>query len=119
MKNHFDLELRTFQFTKDVSFLIKRLPKNIINFNFSKQLIRSASAIGANYIEANEPLGRKDLIMRMRIARKEAKESTYWLKLILETNDPSDPECNKLFNEAMELKLILSKIIENLNKTHI
>ena len=79
-------------------------------------MIRSGTSVGANYIEANDPLGEKDLIMRMKIARKEAKESAYWLRLILETNEPSDPDGKILLNEAVQLKLILTKIINTLIK---
>ena len=52
-----------------------------------KQLIRAATSVGANYIEANEALGKKDFLMRIRICRKEAKECGYWLKLV-EVNHP-------------------------------
>ena len=51
--------------------------------------------------------------MRLKIARREAKESAYWLRLILESNEKPDPDCKTLHNEAIELKLILSKMIDN------
>ena len=83
----YDLEERTFQFAKAVRLFVKQLPKTIANIEDSRQLIRSSGSVGANYIEANESLGKKDFLMRMRIARKEAKESAYWLRLIHETNN--------------------------------
>jgi four helix bundle protein len=68
--------------------------------------------VGANYIEANEALSKKDFVMRIKICRKEAKESAYWLRLIVETNDGDS--CLKgrdLLDEAIELKKILSSIL--------
>ena len=62
-----------------------------------RQLIRASSSIGANYIEANESLSEKNFIMRIKICRKEAKESRYWLRLIDTQENP------KLENERNEL----------------
>jgi four helix bundle protein len=77
----FDLENRTFKFTKEVSKFLKNVPKNFINNEILKQVIRSSRSVGANYIEANECLSKKDFIMRIKICRKEAKKTIYWLKL--------------------------------------
>ncbi len=109
----YDLEERTFQFAKQSSLFVKNLPKSISNIEYSKQLVRSSSSVGANYIEANESLSKKDFIMHLRISRKEAKESVYWLRLISETNETilSD-KCKELIQEAIELKKIFSAIIE-------
>ena len=73
-KHVYDLEERTFIFAKDVRFFIKTIPKTIINIEDAKQLVKSSGSIGANYIEANESLGKKDFLMRSKISRKEAKE---------------------------------------------
>ena len=77
----YDLEERTFLFTKRVIEYVKKLPKGLPYSEISKQLVRSAGSVGANYIEANESLSKKDFIMRVKISKKEAKESLYWLKL--------------------------------------
>lgn len=109
----YDLEERTFVFAKDIRLFIKNLPYSIANNEDSKQLIRSSGSIGANYLEANESLSKKDFILRVKISRKEAKESNYWLRLISETNDlKNKDEVNRLINESIELKKILSAIIE-------
>jgi four helix bundle protein len=109
----YDLEERTFQFAKEISLFLKTLPNNLSNIEYGKQLIRSSASVGANYIEANEALSKKDFKMRARICRKEAKESAYWLRLIQETNSQSiSSKIIKLFNEAIELKKIFSSIIE-------
>ena len=76
------LERRTLAFAQAVKSLVKSVQKTIPNVEFSKQLIRSSSSIGANYIEANESLGKKDFIMHVRISCKEARETIYWLNLI-------------------------------------
>ncbi|MBI4050188.1 MAG: four helix bundle protein [Candidatus Doudnabacteria bacterium] len=109
----YDLEERTFEFAKAVAVYCKQLPKNASNLEYGKQCIRSSASSGANYIEANESLSKKDFLMRIKICRKEAKESAYWLRLIVETNDePFSREGNSLMNEAIELKKIFSSILE-------
>ena len=109
----YDLEERAFQFAKSVCLFLKNIPKTISNVEYSKQVIRSSSSVGANYIEANESLGKKDFVMHLRISRKEAKESVFWIRLISETNDVDFGEkCKELIQEATELKKIFSAIIE-------
>ena len=109
----YDLEERTYEFAKAVALFCKKLSKNLSNISYIKQVIRSSSSIGANYIEANESLGKKDFMMRIKICRKEAKETAYWLKLIIETNPPEfSKEGKELYDESIELKKIYSSILE-------
>ena len=109
----YDLEERTFQFAKTVRLFVKTLPKTIANLNDGRQLIRASGSVGANYREANESLSKKDFLMRIKISRKEAKESAYWLRLIGETNEVQNGlEIQCLQQEARELKKILSSILE-------
>lgn len=109
----YDLEERTFVFARDIRFFVKSLPYSIANVEDSRQLVKSSGSVGANYREANEALSKKDFLMRIKISRKEAKESVYWLRLINETNDLKKPEEGlRLQNEATQLKKILSAIIE-------
>jgi four helix bundle protein len=82
----YDLEQRTFLFAKDIRLVVKTLPKTIANIEDSKQVVKASGSVGANYIEANESLGKKDFLMRIKISRKESKEGAYWLRLINETN---------------------------------
>ena len=111
MKRIYDLEERTFEFTKAVRLFAKTLPRTIANIEDVKQLVRSSGSVGANYREANEALGKKDFLMRIRISRKEAKESVYWPRVIRETNSLDDPrEIDRLMVEANELTKILSAI---------
>ncbi len=109
----YDLEERTFQFARRVRFYIKKLPKTIANVEDGKQVIRSSASVGANYIEANEALSKKDFMMRIKISRKEAKESAYFLRLIHETNiHEFENEGVELHEESVQLKKIFSSIIE-------
>lgn len=111
--NKYDLEARTLRFAINVRKYLRKLPKTVSNIEDGKQVVRSSGSIGANYIEANEALSRKDFAMRIKISRKESKESGYWLKIIVANNDRIySPESNDLIKEAEELKKIFSTILE-------
>ncbi len=107
----FNLEKRTTDFAKRVIRLTNTLPKNSVNSRLSGQVVGSAGSIGANYREANDALGKKDFILRLKIARREAKECIHWLELIAEANKPLEKRMGKLMMEANELKNILSAIV--------
>jgi len=116
-KRVYDLEERTFKFARDVRIFIKKLPKTTANFEDVKQVVRSSGSVGANYIEANEKLSDKDFDFRIKISRKEAKETIYWLRLIRDTNDNIDEEMiDNLISEVTELRKILSAILIKRNK---
>jgi len=109
----YDLEERTFQFAKGVRMFVKTLPKTIANIDDAKQLVRASGSVGANYREANEALSKKDFLMRIKISRKESKESAYWLRLIHETNRlDNGQQALQLFQEANEPLKIFSSILE-------
>lgn len=86
--------------------------RTIQNIEDIKQVTRSSGSVGANYIEANESFSKKDFAFRIKICRKEAKESAYWLRLILETNEniPNEKDGKLLLLESIELKKIFSSI---------
>jgi len=112
-KPKYDLEDRTFKFAKDVRLFVKTLPETTAKFEDIKQVVRVSGSVGANYIEANESLGKKDFLMRIKICRKEAKECVYFLGLLNETNELENKnEAARLIQEAIELKKIFSSIIE-------
>jgi len=90
---------------------VKDLPKTLANIEDGKQLIRASGSVGANYIEAEEALSKKDFIMRIKISRKEAKESKYWLELI-ESKMDRIKEKESLIQEAAELTKIFGAIVE-------
>jgi four helix bundle protein len=107
----YDLEERTLNFARSVVNFCKKLPKSAIEGEITKQLVRAATSVGANYIEANEALGKKDFLMRIRICRKEAKESGYWLKLLEVSNPDSRQEQEIFLKESTELTKIFSSIL--------
>jgi len=107
----YNLEERTYLFAKDCRLLIQKLSKTISNIEDCKQLVKSSGSIAANYIEANEKLTDKDFKFRLKIARKEAKESVLWLKLLRDLNNKFKIELSELMQEAEELRKILSAII--------
>lgn len=110
--NYYDLEKRTLGFAIHVRQFVKKLSRTISNIEDGKQVIKSSGSVGANYIEANKALSKKDFKHRIKISRKEAKESVYWLKIIVANNHPGlFAEGNELINEAIEYKKIFSSIL--------
>ena len=107
----YNLEDRTLEFSKNLIALCKKLPKNSINLPIVSQVVRSGTSIGANYREANDGLGKKDAVHSLRISRKEAKETSYWLELLLDSNTSLELELNPLIKECVELRNILSSMI--------
>ncbi len=111
----YDLEERTLRFAKDVRIFIKMLSKTPANIEDIKQVIRSSGSIGANYIEANEAVSKKDTLYRMKVCRKESKETRYWFRL-LDTDENKNLEMKRdeLIQEATELMNIFGAIIKKL-----
>ena len=108
----YDMEERTYQFAKRVRALVKLLPRTLANIEDIRQLVRASGSVGANYIEANESCSKKDFLLRAKIARKEAKESRYWLRLLdCQNRDDADSEREALIQESTELMNILGAMI--------
>jgi four helix bundle protein len=101
-KKRRELEERTYTFAKAVIDFIEHSPRTISGIEIAKQVVRSAGSVGANYIEANESLGKKDFLLRLRICRKEAKETVYWLKLIPVKQDIMISQRDTLLQEATD-----------------
>ena len=108
----YDLEARTFVMAQRVRRFVKQLPRTVANVEDVKQLIRASGSVGANYIEANESLSKKDFVVRIKICRKEAKECRYWLHL-LETGERQQvhEERELLVQEATELMKIFGSVM--------
>ncbi len=106
----YDLEERTLRLAQDARNFVKKLPRTICSIEDCKQLVRSSGSVGANYIEANESLSKKDFYYRIKICRKEAKETVYWLKLIDTKNDTLERERESLIKESVELTKIFGSI---------
>ena len=110
-KRNYDLEERTARFAERCREYVKKLPKTISNIEYGKQLIRASGSQASNYIEANESLSKKDFKMRVKICRKEAKESRLWLRLS-ESRVETQQEKEELTTEATELMKIFGSILE-------
>ena len=110
----YDLEDRTLEFARRVRKFVKLLPKTIANIEDIKQFIKASVSVGANYIEANESLGKKDFRMRIKISRKESKESRYWLRLVdISDDEELRKERDSLIRESTELMNIFGAILQN------
>jgi len=107
----YDLEERTYRFTRDLIAFTDKVPRTIANLEILKQVIRSAGSIGANYIEANECLGKKDFAMRIKISKKESKETIYWLCLLQISDFDVNKRRDELVQEETELMKILGSIL--------
>ena len=110
----YNLQERTIVFSRDIRDFINNLPKTITNIEIGRQMMRSAGSIGANYIEADEALSKKDFIMRIKICRKEAKESRHWLELSITSNENTELN-SRLIDECTQLIKIFSTIIKKVN----
>lgn len=113
IKKKYDLEERTAVYAERIREFCLKAPKNFANNEYIPQLLRAGSSPGANYIEANEKIGDKDFIMKIKTCRREAKESSYWLRLIItDGSEVMERERNILRQEAKELVLIFSAILK-------
>ena len=109
----YDLEERTFRFAQRVREFVKKLPKTLANIEDSVQLVDASGSVGANYIEANEAISKKDFAYRIKICRKESKESRYWLRLVDTNGELSlERERKELIQEATELMKIFGSIVQ-------
>lgn len=110
----YDLEERTFEFARDIRDFSRKAPMTLSNYEDFKQLIRATVSVGANYIEANENVGDKDFIFRIKLCRKESKESRFFLRLIyIDNNEKLEKERQDYIREATELMNIFGAIIRN------
>ena len=106
----YDLEERKALFAEQSRAFVKRLRRTIGNVEDAKQFIRASGSIGANYIEANEAIGKKDFVMKIKICRRETKETCYWLRL-LEVDGRFERQRQQLSAEARELMNIFGAIL--------
>jgi len=105
-----ELEDRTRRFALAVIQFIASLPKSQTTDVIGRQLLRSATSVGANYREANRAESRPDFIHKIALVEKEAAEACYWLELLLDTSTGSSESTSKLLKESNELLAIFSTI---------
>lgn len=109
-KHKFDLEERTTKFSEEIIILCKSIKLSITVETIVKQLIRSTTSVGANYMEANGSDSKKDFKNKISICKKEAKETMYWLRLLAIAYPEKKIELRKYWKEAHELALIFASI---------
>ncbi|OGZ34838.1 MAG: four helix bundle protein [Candidatus Portnoybacteria bacterium RIFCSPHIGHO2_01_FULL_39_19] len=112
-KQKYDLEERTSKFGKQIIDFANKITKNSITNPLINQLVRAGTSIGANYCEADEAVSKKDFVNKIAIAKKEAKETKYWLKMVSHASPGLSLESDKLWQETQELNLILAAIIRS------
>lgn len=112
----YDLEERTIKFSEAIVDFSKKLPRNLTVNPLISQLIRAGTSIGANYSEADEASSKKDFVNKIFIAKKETKETKYWLRIIAHAAPEFAEEARKLWKEAQELNLIFAAIIRSSRK---
>jgi four helix bundle protein len=110
-KKKYDLEERTARFGEAIIELVKTFPQDSINSPLISQIVRAATSIGANYMEADGAESKKDFQHKISICKKEAKETKHWLRMIAKANPGRRDECQKLLKEAQEFSLIFSSIL--------
>ncbi|MEM6886009.1 MAG: four helix bundle protein [Verrucomicrobiota bacterium] len=110
-KRQFDLEERTEKFAQEVRRALRQIKPSLMTESDIRQVIRSSGSVGANYIEANESVSKKDFALRIKYCRKEAKETAYWLRLLQDQVPPNvKPELIRLEQESKELTNIFGAI---------
>jgi four helix bundle protein len=108
----FDLEERTSLFAVQVRDFLETIPNTDSNRIYKQQLLRSSSSIGANYIEANDAIGKRDFAMKIKTSRRESKESAFWIRLIrVQPDESSQATAARLLDEARQFVRIFSAII--------
>ena len=111
-----DLEQRTKQFALTVIKFVAALPQNRTTDVLTRQLLRSATSIGANYREANRGVSRADFANKIGTVQKEAAETQYWLELLIESNLCPNQAAASLQEESSELLAIFTSIGKKLKQ---
>lgn len=111
-KKKYDLAERTSGFGVKMIKFVKEIRETTINHPIINQLIRSATSIGANYMEADCAESKKDFIHKIGICKKESKETTHWLHMLATAEPEKSENCRKLWQKAHELTLIFSAIVK-------
>ncbi|MBI2052295.1 MAG: four helix bundle protein [Candidatus Sungbacteria bacterium] len=112
----YDLEERTAKFGEEIIRFVDSLPKNDITKPIMGQLVRAGTSIGANYCEADDAESRKDFKHKIGIAKKEARETKHWLRMVSIASPPSTEKARRLWQEAKELHLIFNAIVNSTKK---
>jgi len=114
----YDLKERTARFGEAVIKFVRTLPSNSVNNPLVSQIMRSATSVGANYMEADRAESKKDFQHKIGLCKKESKETMHWFRMFAQANQDRKEEIRGLWKEVRELTLIFSKIVINSKNTH-
>ncbi len=114
-KQSYDLEERTAKFGEDIIVLCKNTPRTDITSPIIKQIIRSGTSVGANYLEANGASSKKDFRNKIFICKKEAQETKHWLRMLAKAQENNKDEIRRLWQEAKELSMIFHSITKTID----
>ena len=106
-----DLDDRLLDYGARIIKLVEALPKTIAGRRIGDQLLRSGTAVGANYEEAQAAESKEDFVHKLQVALKEARESHYWLRLIAKSGVLPASRVSTIIDEADQLRAILSKAV--------
>jgi len=109
----YDLEERTARFGEAVIDFAKTIPQTAVTNRIISQLVGAGTSVGANYLEADDAVSKKEFLKNIGTCRKEARETKHFLRMIVRAVPELKPEARMLWTEARELNLIFSKIWRN------
>ena len=119
LNKSYDIKIRSFEFALEILKFVSSLPKTVICRELGKQLIRSGTSVGANIEEADGSLSKKEFVYKIGLSLKEAKETKYWIKLLIDSGIPRKESAELLFKESEELVKIFGKIISTTKKNNL
>ncbi len=106
----YDLEERCAKFGEDIIVFLKTVPEDTINTPLIRQVLKSSTSVGANYMEANHASSKKDFRNKIKIALKEVNETKHWIRMLSKANPKKKAECRTLWSETQEIVMIFAKI---------
>lgn len=109
----FDLEERTARFGEAIIRFAKKVPRNVVTIPLIGQLVKAGTSVGANYCEADDAVSKKEFRNKIGTCKKEARESKYWLRMIVAAEPKTKSDARPLWTEAKELHLIFAKIFRS------
>jgi len=109
-KHVYDLEERTARFGEAIIDFAKAIPQSAVTYRIIGQLVGAGTSVGANYVEADDAVSKKEFLKNIGTCRKEARETKHFLRMAVRAAPELKPHARKLWVEAKELHLIFSKI---------
>jgi four helix bundle protein len=106
----YDLEERTARFGEAVIDFVKQIPQDAVTSRLISQVVGAATSVGANYVEADDAVSKREFLKRIGTCRKDARETKHFLRMIVRAVPKFKPQARTLWREAKELNLIFSKI---------